>query len=123
MRGSVLLVPFDAAAALQVEGQTRGFKGASRAYRKIGECGQVPVAVPWRLFCERINASCNLNPPTTRAIAGEAECGLECDDVFMSTMQKQVKRRTFPPAENRTVSRHFPRCSSCSDACATECKR
>ncbi len=23
---------------MQVEGQTRGFKGASRAYRKIGDC-------------------------------------------------------------------------------------
>lgn len=48
-----------AAANVEVSGQTRGFKGASRAYRKIGE----------------------------------AECGLECDDVFMATMRKPLFRR------------------------------
>jgi phytanoyl-CoA hydroxylase len=47
------------AANVEVSGQTRGFKGASRAYRKIGE----------------------------------AECGLECDDVFMATMRRALFRR------------------------------
>jgi len=48
-----------AAANVEVSGQTRGFKGPSRAYRKIGE----------------------------------AECGLECDDVFLATMRKPLFRR------------------------------
>jgi len=43
---------------VEVAGQTLGFKGASMAYRKIGE----------------------------------AECGLECDDLFMSCMQKPIFR-------------------------------
>jgi len=48
-----------AAANVAVAGQTRGFKGASRAYRKIGE----------------------------------AECGLECDDLFLAAMRRPLFRR------------------------------
>ena len=48
-----------AAANLAVAGQSRGFKGASRAYRKVGE----------------------------------AECGLECDEVFLRAMQRPLFRR------------------------------
>jgi phytanoyl-CoA hydroxylase len=44
---------------VEVAGQTLGFKGASMAYRKIGE----------------------------------AECGLECDELFMNCMQKPLFRR------------------------------
>jgi hypothetical protein len=47
------------AAGLQTAGQTAGFKGASRAYRKIGE----------------------------------AECGLECDELFLRAMQRPLFRR------------------------------
>ena len=47
-----------ALANVEVAGQTLGFKGASMAYRKIGE----------------------------------AECGLECDDLFMGCMQKPLFR-------------------------------
>ena len=43
---------------VEVAGQTLGFKGASMAYRKIGE----------------------------------AECGLECDELFMNCMQKPLFR-------------------------------
>ena len=89
----------------QVEGQTRGFKGASRAYRKIGEC-QCTAACRFNICTAKTRPRDQPSPSTgTHCFAGEAECGLECDDVFMGTMQKQVKCRTYPPAE---ISPPFP---------------
>jgi hypothetical protein len=82
---------------MQVEGQTPGFKGASRAYRKIGEC-----AAACRFVLASPRQQHGIDPSTgthLRArVAGEAECGLECDDVFMGTMQKQVKRHRLSVA-------------------------